>query len=218
MSLREWVSKGAGDTTTIVNIAFDKAVKQTNAALDSDTTKDLKERTIAAMGTARNISKNLSDLNGDGKVDGEDLKLAAKKAGIAWDSIDPDLKSALLAGGAAGIGVNIIPIVGQAIAVPAFIGTTAYFYIVAKLTKIKVSGVATSERLAVSQSAHGLAPDSEMGATSAATDGAEPTGGESRQLSYSSGPTPRAEEPRRRAEKTTRMNASADSEDWPEIR
>lgn len=133
-----WLKKGAMDTTEIVNAAFDKAVKQTGAALDSDTAKWLKESTVSAMTTAGDIAKNMSDLNGDGKVDSEDLKLAAEKAGVAWDSIDPDLKTALLAGGAAGIGVNIIPFVGQAIAIPAFIGTTAYFYLVAKLTKLKL--------------------------------------------------------------------------------
>jgi hypothetical protein len=140
-----WLKKGAMDTGTIVNAAFEKAVKQTGAALDSDTAKRLKESTVSAMVTAGDIAKNMSDLNGDGKVDAEDLKLAANKAGIAWDSIDPDLKTALLAGGAAGIGVNIIPLVGQAIAIPAFVGTTAYFYIVAKLTKLKVSKSVTSD-------------------------------------------------------------------------
>jgi len=132
-----WIKKGALDTSEIVNKAFDKAVKQTGAALDSDTAKWLKQSTVSAMATAGEIAKNMSDLNGDGKVDSEDLKLAAEKAGVAWDSIDPDLKTALLAGGAAGIGVNIIPLVGQAVAVPAFIATTAYFYLVAKLTKLK---------------------------------------------------------------------------------
>lgn len=39
-------------------------------------------------------------------------------------------------GGAAGIGVNFIPFVGQAVAVPAFFVTTAYFYLVAKLRGI----------------------------------------------------------------------------------
>ena len=133
-----WLKKGAVDTSEIVNAAFDKAVKQTGAALDSDTAKWLKESTVSAMTTAGDIAKNMSDLNGDGKVDSEDLKLAAEKAGVAWDCIDSDLKTALLAGGAAGIGVNIIPFVGQAIAIPAFIGTTAYFYLVAKLTKLKL--------------------------------------------------------------------------------
>ncbi|MEZ5714230.1 MAG: hypothetical protein R3D85_03050 [Paracoccaceae bacterium] len=133
----EWMKKGALDTTAIVNKAFERAVKQTGAVLDSETAKWLKESTMSAMSTAGQIAKNMSDLNGDGKVDVEDLKLAAEKAGVAWDSIDPDLKTALLAGGAAGIGVNIIPFVGQAIAIPAFIGTTAYVYLVAKISNIK---------------------------------------------------------------------------------
>lgn len=133
----ERMRKGATDTSVIVNAAFEKAVKQTGAALDSETAQRLKENTKSAMVTAGSIAKNMSDLNGDGKVDGEDLKLAAEKAGVAWESIDPDLKTALLAGGVAGVGVNIVPFVGQAIAVPAFIGTTAYFFLVAKLNNLK---------------------------------------------------------------------------------
>ncbi|GAB1363658.1 hypothetical protein MASR1M32_28940 [Rhodobacter sp.] len=42
----------------------------------------------------------------------------------------------MLAGGVAGIGVNVIPFVGQAIAIPTFVGTTAYFYVIAKLRSI----------------------------------------------------------------------------------
>ncbi|WP_170484291.1 hypothetical protein [Ruegeria sp. HKCCA5426] len=133
----KWVQKGALDTTKIVNGAFNKAVKQTGAVLDSETAKRLKESTVSAMTMAGNIAKNMSDLNGDGKVDAEDLKVAAEKAGIAWDSIDADLKTALLAGGVAGVGVNIVPFVGQAIAIPTFIGTTAYFYLVTKLNNLK---------------------------------------------------------------------------------
>lgn len=150
-----WLKKGAMGTTEIVNAAFDKAVKQTGAALDSDTAKWLKESTVSAMTTAGDIARNMSDLNGDGKVDSEDLKLAAEKAGVAWDSIDPDLKTALLAGGAAGIGVNIIPFVGQAIAIPAFIGTTAYFYLVAKLTKLKLGNTGSKDGEPVSKQSLG---------------------------------------------------------------
>lgn len=141
----EWIEKGTmlnkikekiGDTTALVNAAFDKAVKETGAVLDSDTATALKEKTVSAMGTAKRIAVNIGDLNGDGKFDTEDLKVAAQKAGIAWDSIDPDLKAALLAGGVAGVGVNMVPLVGQAIAIPAFVATTAYFFLVAKLRKI----------------------------------------------------------------------------------
>lgn len=135
--MRDWFKKSAVDTTTIVNTAFKKAVKQTGAVLDSDATKKLKESTISAMETAGSIAKNMTDLNGDGKIDAEDLKIAAQKAGVAWDNIDSDLKTALVAGGVAGVGVNVIPFVGQAIAVPTFIGTTAYFYLVAKLNNLK---------------------------------------------------------------------------------
>ncbi|MCG6560788.1 hypothetical protein MB818_21520 [Ruegeria sp. 1NDH52C] len=78
-----WLKKGAMDTTEIVNVAFNKAVMQTGAALDSETAKWLKESTLSAMATAGDIAKNMSDLNGDGKIDSEDLKLAANKAGVA---------------------------------------------------------------------------------------------------------------------------------------
>lgn len=135
--MRDWLKKGATDTSTIVNTAFNKAVKQTGAVLDSETAQKLKESTVSAMGTASSIAKNMTDLNGDGKIDAEDLKIAAQKAGVAWDSIDSDLKTALVAGGVAGVGVNVIPFVGQAIAIPAFIGTTAYFYLIAKLNNLK---------------------------------------------------------------------------------
>ena len=135
--MRNWLRKSATDTSAIVNAAFTKAVKQTGAVLDSETAQKLKDSTVSAMGTASSIAKNMTDLNGDGKIDAEDLKIAAQKAGVAWDSIDPDLKTALVAGGVAGVGVNVIPFVGQAIAIPAFIGTTAYFYLIAKLNNLK---------------------------------------------------------------------------------
>ena len=129
--------KLTSSTGVMVNSAFDKAVKQTGALVDGETAKTLKESAIAAARTSRQIAKNLGDLNSDGKVDIDDLKLAAQKAGIVWEKIDPDLKSAMLAGGMAGVGVNFIPFVGQALAVPAFAATTAYFFLVAKLTAIK---------------------------------------------------------------------------------
>jgi hypothetical protein len=135
--MRNWLKNGADSTSTIVNKAFNKAVKQTGVVLDSETAQKLKDSTISAMGTAGSIAKNMTDLNGDGKIDAEDLKVAAQKAGVAWDSIDPDLKTSLVAGGVAGVGVNVIPFVGQAIAIPAFIGTTAYFYLVTKLGKLR---------------------------------------------------------------------------------
>ena len=125
------------DYTKLVNIAFDKAVKKTGAVLESDAAQKIKDQTIASMTTSGAIAKNISDLNGDGKVDVEDLKIAAQKAGIAWDKIDPELKNALLAGGAAGVGVNVIPFVGQAMAVPTFIGATAYVFVMGKLSKAK---------------------------------------------------------------------------------
>jgi hypothetical protein len=123
-------------STDVVTQVFNRAVKETGAALDSDAAAKLKEATKSAIETARKVSLHLTDLNGDGKFDSEDIKLGAEKAGVAWDKIDPDLKTAMLAGGAAGVGVNFIPLVGQAIAVPAFVFTTAYLYIVAKIRTI----------------------------------------------------------------------------------
>ena len=93
-------------STDVVTQVFDRAVKETGAALDSEAAAKLKEATKSAIETARKVSLYLTDLNGDGKFDSEDIKLAAEKAGLAWDKIDPDLKTAMLAGGAAGIGVN----------------------------------------------------------------------------------------------------------------
>lgn len=132
---RKVKEKFTGSTDVVAEV-FDRAVKETGAALDSEAAAKLKEATKSAIETARKVSLHLTDLNGDGKFDSEDIKLAAEKAGVAWDKIDPDLKTAMLAGGAAGVGVNFIPLVGQAIAVPAFVFTTAYLYIVAKIRTI----------------------------------------------------------------------------------
>lgn len=131
------IKQGLFSTSAIVNKAFDRAVRQTGAVLDSETAASVKKGAGSAVETARSIGMHLTDLNGDGKVDAEDLKIAAQKAGVAWDRIDPDLKTALVAGGVAGVGVNVIPFVGQAITVPTFVATTAYFYLVAKLSKLR---------------------------------------------------------------------------------
>ncbi len=108
MSLLNKLKSKSLDYGKLVNIAFDKAVKKTGAVVESDVAQKIKTQTIAAQ-----------------------------KAGIAWDKIDPELKTALLAGGAAGIGVNVIPLVGQAMAIPTFIGATAYVYVMGKLSKLK---------------------------------------------------------------------------------
>lgn len=121
------------NTPSIVNKAFDKVVIEPGSAIDSETAKKIKQQTISAMKTASSIAKNIGDVNGDGKVDVEDLKLAAQKAGLIWDKIDPDLREALILGGIAGIGVNVIPFVGQLAAMPVFLGGTALFYIKAKI-------------------------------------------------------------------------------------
>lgn len=136
MNMWRKIKDSFGGTSTLMNQVFDRVVKETGAVLDSDAANQIKASTRAAIGTARKISVNLTDLNGDGKFDTEDIKLAAEKAGMAWDKIDPDIKTAMLAGGVAGIGVNVIPLVGQAIAIPTFVGTTAYFYVIAKLRGI----------------------------------------------------------------------------------
>ena len=123
----------AGSTQSIVNKAFERAVAETGAVIDGETAQALKQRTAAAAQVAGRIGSYLGDLNGDGKVDVEDLKVAAQKAGIAWEKIDPDLKSAMLAGGVAGVGINFVPLIGQTLAVPVFATTTAYFFLVSKL-------------------------------------------------------------------------------------
>lgn len=133
----EWLKTGTKDTTGIVNRAFDKAVEKTGAVVESEKAQHLKTSTVSAMTAAGEIAKNMSDINEDGKFDSEDVRLAAEKAGIAWVGLDPDLRKALIAGGVAGVGVNIVPILGQAIAIPTFVGTTAYFYLVAKLGEHK---------------------------------------------------------------------------------
>jgi hypothetical protein len=124
------------DYSKLVNTAFDTAVKKTGAVVQSDVAQKIKDQTISSMKTAGAIAKNMSDLNGDGKVDVEDLKIAAEKAGIAWEKIDPDLKTALTVGGVAGVGVNVIPVIGQAMAIPTFVGGTAYAFVKIKLKKI----------------------------------------------------------------------------------
>ena len=123
-------------TTAVVNAAFQKAAEKTGEVVDGEAANAMKHAAVGAAQTARKIAKYLTDVNGDGKVDAEDIKAAAEKAGIAWNKIDPDLKSALVAGGAAGLGVNFVPLVGQALTVPAFAVTTAYFFLVAKLRSI----------------------------------------------------------------------------------
>jgi hypothetical protein len=136
MTMWQKIKNRFSGTSALVDQVFDRIVKETGAVLDSEAANQIKASTQTAIATARKVSINLTDLNGDGKFDSEDIKLAAEKAGIAWDRIDPDIKTAMLAGGVAGIGVNVIPFVGQAIAVPTFVGTTAYFYVIAKLRSI----------------------------------------------------------------------------------
>ena len=126
-----------GNINKTVDRVYAKAVKKTGAVVDGETASLLKVKTLEAVSTASAIGRNIGDLNGDGKIDVEDLKVAAERAGIVWEKIDPDLKTALAAGGLAGIGVNVIPLVGQTIAVPTFAVTTAYVFLIAKLTGFK---------------------------------------------------------------------------------
>ena len=131
-----WLSRKTKETGSIVNKVFDAAVKQTGAVVDSDTSKAIKEKTTELIGLAKKITKNIADVNGDGKIDKEDVKAAAEKAGIAWDKLDPEFKTALLAGGVTGIATNALPFVGTALMLPTFVIATAFFYVKAKLNKV----------------------------------------------------------------------------------
>jgi len=126
-----------GNASKAIDEAFKKALAATGAVVDSDTAKALKEKSLSAYNSAIDIGKNLADLNGDGKIDEADLKMAAEKIGIAWDKIDPDLKSALVAGAVASGVAFMIPFAGQALALPVFAATTAYFYLVGRLNSMK---------------------------------------------------------------------------------
>jgi hypothetical protein len=126
-----------GSASKLIDEAFKKAVAATGAAVDGETAKALKEKSLSAYNSAIEIGKNLTDLNADGKIDEADLKIAAEKLGIAWDKIDPDLKSALVAGAVASGVAFMIPFAGQALALPVFAATTAYFYLVARLNSIR---------------------------------------------------------------------------------
>ena len=124
---------GLNAATKAVDAVFQKAVAATGAALDSETAVALKEKTIEVYNSAIEMGKHLADQNGDGKLDEADVKLAAEKIGIAWDKIDPDLKTALVAGAVAAGALLLIPGVGHFLALPAFAAATAYLFLVAKL-------------------------------------------------------------------------------------
>jgi hypothetical protein len=137
--MKKFLSKlksAAIDVSPIVNKAFDRVIKESGSVLDSDTAQEIKRQTLIAMKSASSIARNIGDVNGDGKIDKEDLKLAAKKAGIVWDKIDPDLREALIIGGVAGVGINAIPVFGQLVAGPAFLMGTALFYVRAKISSL----------------------------------------------------------------------------------
>lgn len=127
------LKEGLNATTKAVDALFKKAVAATGAVLDGETAKALKERTIEVYNSAIEMGKHLADLNGDGKLDEADVKLAAEKIGIAWDKIDSDLKTALVAGAVAAGALLLIPGIGHFLALPAFAAATAYFFLVAKL-------------------------------------------------------------------------------------
>ena len=126
------------NTTDIATKAIESVSKESNAMLDSDAIQKLKEQTKNAVKTSIAVCKNLGDVNGDGKIDREDVKFALEKAGYVWDKVDSDLKEALLIGGVAAFGINAIPVVGQALAIPTFAGATAVFFVRAKISAISV--------------------------------------------------------------------------------
>lgn len=131
-TLKEW----SATAVEAVELAFTKAVEKTGAVLNGEEAKKLKESALVAYDQAKDICKNLADVNGDGKFDADDLKAAAEKAGLAWDKFDPDLKEALLAGGVAAVTLLLVPVVGHALAIPIFAATTAYFFLFAKLKRL----------------------------------------------------------------------------------
>lgn len=119
-----------------VEEALKKALAKTQAKLDSEEATRLKGEALAAYEKAVAICKHLGDVNGDGKIDAEDLKAAAEKAGLIWEKFDPDLKQALLTGGVAAAALLVIPVAGHIVAIPVFAATTAYFFLFAKIKKI----------------------------------------------------------------------------------
>ena len=131
------VSSRFGTASSAIDEALRKAIKTTGAVVDSETISALKTKAVSVYDSAIRIGRSLGDLNKDGKVDEEDLKIAAAKIGIAWDSVDPELKSALVAGAVASGLAFMIPFVGQALALPVFVGATAYFFLVGKLSAMK---------------------------------------------------------------------------------
>ena len=121
------------------------ASRQSNAILDSDTSQKLKEQTKNVVKIATAVGRNLGDINRDGKVDRDDVKYALEKAGYVWDKVDSDLKEALLIGGVAALGANTVPLVGQALAVPTFVGATAVFFVQTKISAISVKKIIREE-------------------------------------------------------------------------
>jgi len=132
-------------TTDIATKAIERVSKETNTKLDSDTVQKLKESTKNVVKIATAVAKNLGDVNGDGKVDRDDVKYALEKAGYVWDKVDSDLKEALLIGGVAALGLNTVPLVGQALAVPTFVGATAVFFVQTKISAISVKKIIREE-------------------------------------------------------------------------
>ncbi len=132
-------------TTDIATKAIERVSKETNTKLDSDTVQKLKESTKNVVKIATAVAKNLGDVNGDGKVDRDDVKYALEKAGYVWDKVDSDLKEALLIGGVAALGANTVPLVGQALAVPTFVGATAVFFVQTKISAISVKKIIREE-------------------------------------------------------------------------
>jgi hypothetical protein len=114
-------------------VVFEKVTREIGVKVEAVRRAEIIAKTKELMAVAFRIGKNLCDLNGDGKIDEADLKIAAEKAGIVWDKLDPDFKKAFMLGGAVGVATNVVPLIGSVVAVKAFVLATCLFYIKFKL-------------------------------------------------------------------------------------
>ena len=134
-------AKSAAETAT--SYILSDAVKNAPAAVASNI------KSTASF--VWDLCTNMADVNGDGKVDKEDLDIALAKIGSSWKALDPDLKTSLLAGIAAGVGTELMDdywtvkqalrlLPGSVAYAPMimFFGVTVYTY-----ANIKISKAAT---------------------------------------------------------------------------
>ena len=117
----------------IIGKALDRAANEENVQLNEEKRNAILEGAKDALKTVRDISKSLADVNGDGKVDIEDIKLATEKAGYAWNKLSPELREAMTVGGAASIGAAAVPFIGTALMLPTFLMGTSVWYLRNKL-------------------------------------------------------------------------------------